>query len=77
MNRCQMHQTYSRATARPYRRGFSFVKSILPPQNQHQHGESTREVLAEILPDAEASGELDKLEESGVVSQLRLGEPKL
>ena len=40
-------------------------------------GESTREVLAEILPDAEASGELDKLEESGVVSQLRLGEPKL
>ena len=55
-----------------------FVSS--PFQLRHhapQHGESTREVLAEILPDAEASGELDKLEESGVVSQLRLGEPKL
>ena len=42
------------------------------------HGESTREVLAEILPEAEASGELDELlERSGVVSQLREAGPKL
>ena len=33
------------------------------------HGGSTREVLAEILPEAEASGELDRLEQSGVVAQ--------